>query len=150
MISYQYFHCNCVNVWQCFRDVTVTGSSRSIDRYSYLYSAYKSKESLGALVVTVVTLLLCILDVAGGNVASSWSELLQDVWHLVWRSGHARASVCLPELMGTHNALSRHYCHGPRRQQRSRDTAEDRTCSGLLFTTSSAVEFTAVSIHSSS
>ena len=81
-----------------------------------------------------MALQLCVvLYNAGSNVTPSRSELLQDVRHLVWRSRHPRASVCLPELVGTHDSLSRHHCHGPRWQQRSCDTAENCTRSGSTF-----------------
>jgi len=77
--------------------------------------------------------MLIILFYVGGNVTSFGSELLQDVWHLVRRSRHTWTAVCLPELVGTHNTLSRNHCHGPRRQQRSCLTAKNCPHTGMLY-----------------
>ena len=91
---------------------------------------------------------VCVVNVAGSDVTPSRSELLEDVRHLVRGSGHARASVCLPELVGTHDPLSWHHRHGTRRQQGSCGTAENCTRSGRLLATLPVSDFTAVLVQS--
>lgn len=98
------------------------------------WQCYALCSRVNMCLVGFISVVICLFAlIAGSNVSSPRPKLFQDVWHLVRGPRNEAGVLCVPELMGAHDAIHRHCSDGARRQQRTRTAAKDCSDTGQFL-----------------